>query len=102
MTIPACWLSREEQVQVVIAPSQNRYSKYPTTRFKAARKDGSHVFIDRQDILLEEEEKLIDELSTRSERYSIILKQLMKQGVPFNQPLQQRMAKRDEQILLQY
>jgi hypothetical protein len=72
-------------------------------------KEGCLVFIPRGDILLDEEKILINELvgilrrypnPTRSDRYSLILKVLMRQGAPFYQPLKNRMTESKEQLLL--
>ena len=97
----ACWLSHEERVEVVGYKSRNKLSTYAETQYRALRTDGSMVLINRKDILLEDEEKLIDELAsilkvfnnpTRSERYGLIFKSLMKQGTPFHKRLEQRLC----------
>lgn len=108
--IPASWLSREERVEVVKCPVTTKTKVWHSTSFRTKRRDGSLVLIERKDILLEEEEVLIDELARilktynnpkRSDRYSLILRQLMKNEVPFYKPLEQRMSEsKNEQLLL--
>ncbi|MDQ0896399.1 MULTISPECIES: hypothetical protein [unclassified Paenibacillus] len=109
-SIHASWLSREERVEVVKCPVTTRPKTLHSSAYRAKRQDGSVVFIERKDILLEDEETLIEELARilktynnpqRSDRYSLILRQLMKNEVPFYRPLEQRMSEsNNEQLLL--
>jgi hypothetical protein len=103
------WISRNEEVALVNEKKNFRNGKYMDEHFMARSKEGNLVFIPRGDILFDEEMLLIDELVSilrrypnpaRSDRYSLILKVLMKQGAPFYQPLKQRMTKTKEQLLL--
>ncbi|CAG7651440.1 hypothetical protein ACFQI7_28210 [Paenibacillus allorhizosphaerae] len=108
--ILASWLSRQERVEVVKCPEVLRPKPLRSSTFRAISQDGSLVFIDRQDILLQDEETLIEELAQilkkynnpqRSDRYSLILRQLLKNEVPFYRPLEQRMSEsKHDQLLL--
>lgn len=108
--IPASWLSRQERVEVVKCPVTTKPKIWHSSSYRAKCQDGSLVLIERKDILLEEEEVLIDELARilktynnpqRSDRYSLILRQLMKNEVPFYRPLEQRLSEsKSNQLLL--
>src|ERR1700738_4745314 len=109
MIARATWISRNEEVALVNAKLNFRNGQYMDEHFTARSKEGRLVSIPRGDILLDEEKQLIDELVSilrrypnpaRSERYSTILKVLMKQGAPFYQPLKKRMTEPQEQLLL--
>lgn len=107
--ILASWLSHQERVEVVKVPIATKTKTWNSSSYRAKRQDGSLVFIERNDILLEDEETLIEELARilktynnpqRSDRYSLILRQLMKNEVPFYRPLEQIMSESTKDQLL--
>jgi len=79
-------------VEVVSVIEVNGYGKFPAPRYRVRRMDGSTLTVDRRDIILDEEQALIDELSrilsqsdqpARHERYSAIMRQFISRGVPY-------------------
>jgi hypothetical protein len=87
----ALWLSRQERVQAEPADG-GRTGKYRNVVFQARSCDGSVHWIDRTDILLDEEQAMIDELAhivfssknpAQNGRYALIMKQLISRGVPY-------------------
>lgn len=86
------WLSNQERVEVEDVIEVKSYGKLSTPRFRVRRQDGSTVTIDRREIILDEEQALVEELSAilsqhqqpvRHERYAVIMKQLISRGVPY-------------------
>lgn len=95
----AIWLSNQEKVEVEAVIPSDPYFKYESLMFKAKKKDGSTIMIDRSDIILEEEQVLIDELAdilyqskspVQNKRYSTIMKQFIFNGVPYARRLRDR------------
>jgi hypothetical protein len=91
MDANALWLSRRERVRAEPAAG-DRTAKYRDAVFRARLADGSVRFIDRRDILFDEEREMIDELAgivfssknpAHNERYAWIMKQLISRGVPY-------------------
>jgi hypothetical protein len=92
----AFWLSNQEKVEVEAIIDSDSHFKYESLIFKAKKKDGSIIMIDRRDIILDDEQILIDELADilyhskspiHNKRYSIIMKQFIIKGVPYVQRL---------------
>jgi hypothetical protein len=98
----ALWLSNQEKVEVEAIIDSDPSYKYESLVFRAKKKDGSIIMIDRRDIILDEEQILIDELAdilyhskspVHHERYSIIMKQFIIKGVPYVRRLGERKPK---------
>lgn len=92
MGTPAYWLSAQEKVEVEAVFENRQYGRCWNPRFQAKRADGSRAWIDRADIILDEEQALIDELSMilqsskhplQHERYAFIMRQFIMKGVPY-------------------
>lgn len=104
----ALWLSLHEEV-IVLEIKQDKARCYTSPAFHVARRDGSTTWVQRNDILLGEEMKLIDELAVilyhsdqpaRHARYAEIMKQLLANGVPFVDRLQRKKPVQVKQIEL--
>ncbi len=109
MEISALWLSKQEKVEVEAIIDLNPSSKYKTLSFRAKKKDGSIIVIERHDIILDEEQILIDELAeilyhsklqSQHERYSFIMKQFIVRGVPYVNRLGIRKPRMHHQVSL--
>lgn len=105
----ALWLSKQEKVEVEAVIDSNPTGKYKSLSFRAKQKDGSIIMIERQDIILDEEQVLIDELAeilyhsklqSQHERYAFIMKQFIVRGVPYVNRLWNRKPKLNQQITL--
>jgi hypothetical protein len=105
----ALWLSKQEKVEVEAIIDSNPTGKYKNLSFRAKQKDGSIIMIERQDIILDEEQVLIDELAeilyhsklqSQHERYSFIMKQFIVRGVPYVNRLWNRKPKINQQVTL--
>lgn len=96
----AYWLSRQEKVEVEEVIDAQPYHKYTHPTFRIRRSDGSTVLIERRDILLQEELKLIDELAhilyhqknppAKHARYADIMRYFLLKGVPYVTRLQMK------------
>jgi hypothetical protein len=103
----ALWVSKQEKVEVEAVIDPNPSNKYKNISFRAKLKDGSTIMIDRQDIILDEEQLLIDELAeilyhrklqSQHERYAFIMKQFIIKGVPYVNRLGHRKPKLNQQL----
>lgn len=104
----ALWLSQHEKVQVKEIV-RNRHQRYAVPLYCVILSDGSQRWIQRNDIVLEEEEKLIDELArilyrskypARHVRYAEIMRHLLANGVPYVERLQSKKPQQVQQMEL--
>jgi len=108
MGASALWLSRQERVEVEDVVDANPYGRYKHPVFRIRRSDGTAVEVERRDILLQEEERLIDEMAqilyhsgnpaARHPRYAELMRYFLAQGVPYVHRLQMKKPVQAAQI----
>ncbi|RED75952.1 hypothetical protein [Cohnella phaseoli] len=95
METNACKWPSAERIQIIKVNPPNRYGDYS---FKCLSLEGENTTIARCDIILDDEARLIEELAgiflqhkvpPRSPRYSVIVRALLKNRVPYVSLLKQ-------------
>ena len=103
MSNRALWLSHQEWVEIISQQGKPTHEKYKDPEYKVRCSDGTTAWISRQDLLLQEEEKMIAELAlilnrdrnpAKNERYFSIMNHFIKCRVPYVKRLEHQLAKK--------
>jgi hypothetical protein len=109
MGAAAYWLSRQERVEVESVIHANPHQRYSAPVFRIRRSDGTFAEVERSDILLQEEERLIDELAqilyhsslkAQHHRYAELMRYFLAQGVPYVHRLRLKKPEQENQAVM--